>query len=72
MYIYIYIYIYIYNMYVCIYICTYSEAVSGPPGPGADARPATHCNTLQHSATLCNNLQHPAKHCCTCATGAWS
>ena len=25
--------------------------------------PATHCNTLQHSATHCDTLQHTATHC---------
>jgi len=28
-------------------------------------RPATHCNTLQHTATHCNTLQHTATHCNT-------
>ena len=27
--------------------------------------PATHCNTLQHTATHCNTLQHTATHCNT-------
>jgi len=26
-------------------------------------RPATHCNTLQHTATHCNTLQHTATYC---------
>jgi len=27
--------------------------------------PATHCNTLQHTATHCNTLQRTATHCDT-------
>ena len=31
--------------------------------PDKSDTPATHCNTLQHTATHCNTLQHTATHC---------
>jgi len=31
----------------------------------ATSLPATHCNTLQHTATHCNTLQHTVAHCNT-------
>jgi len=41
--------------YSCVCVCVQHEQVGI-----AHKSPATHCNTLQHTATRCNTLQHAA------------